>query len=174
MSLLLAAATAGRAWSLQDLAGDSGASVLIPSRSDADGRGRFVLGGGSGGLQAESVAAARAYLVVPRGHDVFTLSVSGLAWSTASLKVPLVAGLNLIGYPGPSVPAAIGTADRLLGLAPNAVFLARVEPNVGGPPGATHFEVFVPGLGIPAFPIEPGRGYILVETRSETLALPGP
>jgi hypothetical protein len=163
----LAPLQAGQPLTLDGLATMLGSPFVTVSRASTEGRGQFVVNGGALGAGAEPVRGGLGYLV--RVASSQTLTLSGSRWPQGAYSPSLLPGINLISFPGTQLPASLGTAQALLALAPNASFLARLQPASG--PAPAHFELALPGVS-PSFPLEPGRGYLLFNTKTETLVLP--
>ena len=94
----------------------------------------------------------------------------GPAWPEGLLNTALLPGINLVSYPGATVPAAVATSALLLPLVSGASFVARVAS--AGEGRAARFEVYLPEMAEP-FAIEAGRGYLVVVPQATTLAWPG-
>ncbi|MBI4871807.1 MAG: hypothetical protein HY814_09585 [Candidatus Riflebacteria bacterium] len=115
-------------------------------------------------LAAWQTAGGEGYVLVAPG-PARTIPLSGSAWPATAKQRELAAGLNLIGYPGLSVPPALTTTEvvRQTG----ARFVARVV--VAG--GQSRFECHLPGLS-PGFTFEAGRAYLLSIPSSARLTMP--
>jgi hypothetical protein len=82
--------------------------------------------------------------------------------------VDLVAGFNLVGYPGPTVPAAAKLA--WLASESGASFVVGLTTDSTGP---TRFRLWLPETGLdPSLRMEAGRAYLLRLPASRLVVIP--
>ena len=143
--------TAGRAWTVGELGSALGASVLVWTRTGADGKGQFAHSVAGLPGATEVVRAGQAYWVGVAGTGR-SLPVSGPGPLESQVTAELHAGLNLVSVPARA--AATHTSAELLALTGSGF----VATPVSGA-GRTRLDVLLPGS--PPQPLWPDRVYLV-------------
>jgi hypothetical protein len=139
-------------WSPSASGSTGGFQGFLPSNGDLG----FVLEGNRGYVLMHSGPAS-------------TSTRQGRRWSSSvrNRTVSLTPGLNLIGFS--QIPPANYTSAELSTLT-GATFVARLRPaTVAGSP---RFDVYGPSFGLPIFPIQAGKAYLLSVPTAKTVELP--
>ena len=173
LSLPLDPSTTGHPFEASDLASALGGQPLVLGA-------RLDPATGRAGLRPFAGPSVPAPHVVKPGEGLLVFRASpagagttltGLAWPAGQSEQWLEPGLNLVGYPAASLATPETARELLARLGAAGRFAARGVPS----PTGLRFEVFLPGSGSQAWPIEPGAAYLVsVSARTRLLLPSGP
>ncbi|MBI3985697.1 MAG: hypothetical protein HY343_02160, partial [Lentisphaerae bacterium] len=150
---------------VENLAGRLGASQIVWTQPDANGRGVFRSWiRGLGRQPAPPLGAAGGYVVVGTSNVQAVVRLQGRPWGNLAYRVDLAPGLNLVGVP--KTVAVMRTTAELL-----ALTSARFAVTLAGSGVARRYRVYLPGdVGEP---LVAGAGYLLSLARWQRVDLAG-